>query len=68
MAAHKKCDLCGLQKDAFTDNTTTSVTCSGKVVSVFVQVSTSPAPDVCNECFAKLIIKVGRKLKGEVVP
>ena len=69
MAGHKKCDLCNQDKEAFTDNTTTSVTCSGKQISVFVQVSANPAvPDICNECFAKLIVKVGRKLKGEVIP
>ena len=67
MAKHKKCDLCNEIKEAFTDNTTQTVVCGGKTISIFVKVSSAPGlEDICNACFAKLTLKLAKKLKPEV--
>jgi len=66
MGAYKTCDLCGLEKVAFTDNTTVTVTYSKKEVGMFIQISlTPPRPDCCNDCFEAILLKLGKKLVGD---
>lgn len=66
MATLKKCSMCEAYADAFTDNTTKTVTLNEKDAAFFIQISLSPPrPDVCNACFDLLMIKLGKKLKGE---
>ncbi len=68
MANKKRCDICNQISEAFTDNTTSIVTCNNKQISIFVKVSTTAeVDDICNACFAKLLSKLGKKLKEEVV-
>jgi len=66
MADLKKCSICEQYADAFTDNTTQTVTLNQKDAAFFIQISLSPPrPDVCNPCFELLLLKLGKKLKGE---
>ncbi len=66
MAVLKQCSICEQYADAFTDNTSKTVSLYNKDASFFIQISLSPPrPDVCNPCFALLMVKLGKKLKGE---
>ena len=66
MAVLKECSICGQYADAFTDNTSKTVTLFEKDASFLIQISLSPPrPDVCNPCFELLLLKLGKKLKGE---